>query len=112
MATYDSYLKQVYPEPPITAYKRQQNIKDKVIRAKLPPNNCIHQKRKLKGMKKCNKPCHACPFIKEGKEIKTDNYKWTINSLANCRSHNIIYVINCEKENSHKKYIGETERKL
>ena len=32
----DPYLAQVFPQPPLIAYKRPANIKDKMIRAKVP----------------------------------------------------------------------------
>ena len=32
----DPYLEEVFPLPPLVAYKRQPNIKVKVIRAKIP----------------------------------------------------------------------------
>ena len=33
----DPYLKQVFSEPPLIAYKRPKNIKELIIRAKVPP---------------------------------------------------------------------------
>ena len=65
-------------------------------------------------MKKCNKPCLACPYIKEGKVIKSENGKWTsyINKSVNCNTYNLVYMIECKKENCKKRYIGETERTL
>ena len=35
--TKDPYLKQVFQEPPLIAYKRPKNIKDLIIKAKIPP---------------------------------------------------------------------------
>ena len=37
----------------VTAYKRQPNIRNYLIRAKLPKN--LKKKRVIKGMKKCGK---------------------------------------------------------
>ena len=42
MVSFDPYLAKVFPEPPLTAYKRQKNIRDYLIRSKYPP-----QKSKL-----------------------------------------------------------------
>ena len=39
MGLFDPYLKQVFPEPPIIAYKRPKNKIEYLIRAKLPPPN-------------------------------------------------------------------------
>ena len=34
MVTQDNYLKKVFTEPPLVANKRQQNLKDKVLKRK------------------------------------------------------------------------------
>ena len=49
----DPRLKEIFPKPPLVAYKRPPNIKDKLIRAKVPKQNCPKPKRNLPGMKKC-----------------------------------------------------------
>jgi hypothetical protein len=64
----DSYLKSVFPEPPLVAFRRQKNISDFLIRARLPPKQGPHPKRTLNGMKKCNKQCLICPFVKVSKQ--------------------------------------------
>ena len=63
--TQDSYLREVFKEPPITAYKRNQNIRGHLIRAKVARDQ--RNKRHIKGMKKCGQNCPSCPYIKEGK---------------------------------------------
>ena len=89
------------------AYKRQQNLKDKIIRAKVADK--IRNKRNLVGMKKCNK-CVACYYIKEGKSINTEKVKWKIIKRVDCETKNIIYLLECDKNNCQQKYVGETER--
>ena len=113
MATQDPYLEEVFPQPPLTAYKRQKNISDYIIRAKVPPNNIIRPRRMLFGMRKCNKPyCPACPYIEECKSVKANHFNWNISDNVNCESYNIVYIIHCTKENCQQKYIGESYRKL
>ena len=76
-------------------------------------NKC--PKRKLKGMTKCNETyCRVCPFIKEGKSISINKQeKQNINKTVNCSSKNVIYLIECGKENcKENRYIGETSRPL
>ena len=107
MVTQDNYLKNVFPSPPLIAYKRQQNIKDKIIRAKVA--NKTRETRNLIGMKKCNK-CVACFYIKEGETISTKNGIWKINKRVDCSTKNVIYLLECEKNNCEEKYVGETER--
>ena len=112
MICQDQHLKEVFKCPPITAFKRQKNLKDKIIRAKVadPPN--LRPKRQTNGMKRCGKMCSACPYIKEGKDIDKfkGTEKWKINKPVNCETRNIVYLIECLKCN--KRYIGESKRAL
>ena len=112
MVSQDPYLREVFPHPPLMAFKRQKNIKDILIRAKISKNISVRPKRTQKGMKKCLKMCAACPFIKEGREIKGHNFNWKINKNVDCNTSNVVYIIQCIKENCNQKYIGETERQL
>ena len=117
MTSLDPYLKQVFPEPPLLAYKRQKNIRDYLIRAKLPPKQ-TRPIRHIKGMTKCKRNCVICPYILEGREISGGEFKWVINSHVSCNSYNICYMLLCMKDNCKMKnkiqqrYIGETERTL
>ena len=111
MVKMDPYMAEVFEDPPLVAYKRQKNIRDYTIRAKVPAPN-FKEKRIIKGMKKCNKPCGACPYIKEGKTIKSNNFEWTIPQSVNCETYNVIYLIECDKNNCNEKYIGQTHRPL
>ena len=63
-------------------------------------------------MKKCGKSCNACPYIKEGKLIKSDKFTWTISQNVNCESRNIIYMIECQKDNCKLRYVGESGKQL
>ena len=64
--TQDPLMKEIFPEPPLIAYKRQRNIGDKIIRAKVTPN-IPYPKRNITGMKKCQKQCHVFLYIQERK---------------------------------------------
>ena len=85
------------------------------MEAKVPPKSKVYPQRNLKGMTKCNKIyCRTCPFIKEGKKIEINKKEnWYINKAVNCNSNNIVYLIECTKENcTNSRYIGETKRNL
>ena len=71
MTSYDPYLKEVYPEPPLIAYKRQKNMRETLVRARVAPARHI---RLINGMTKCNK-CLACSHIKEGTTMDGKTYK-------------------------------------
>ena len=112
MSRLDPYLSKVYPDPPLMAYKRPQNIRDKLIRAKLAKPSARPQRFKP-GMKKCGKSlCGSCPYIIEGSEIKHKNGTWKIVKEVNCETSNCIYLIECQKDNCRKQYIGETKREI
>ena len=72
MVLQDKYLETVFPEPPLVAFKRQKNIRETLIRAKLAPPN-TREKRNLNGMKKCGK-CIICSHVIEGNTIKNNNF--------------------------------------
>ena len=58
----DPYLAQVFPQPPLVAYKRPANIKDKIVRAKVPDPTPTRPKRVVNGMNKCHK-CPICSYM-------------------------------------------------
>ena len=111
MITLDPYLKEVFPKPPLLAFKRQRNIGDIIIKSQIPKQKPQRQKRKSNGMKKCHR-CPLCPFIKEEKVITQNNTRWKLNTQINCQSENVVYMIICKKENCNLKYIGESERSI
>ena len=73
MTLTSPYMKEVFPEPPLIAYKWQKNIRDFIIRAKIPPKVKRSQRRQ-NGMKKCTRICVICPDIKEGKVVTSKNF--------------------------------------
>ena len=106
--TKDPRMKEIFP---LVAYKRPTNIRDKLIRSKVPPLMSSRPRRVNPRMKKCLK-CGVCPYIKEGKSVQATStgYKVDINSSVDCSSQNIIYLLGCKK--CPQQYIGETERML
>ena len=55
MVSQDPYLSEVFTQPPLTAYRRQRNIRDNLIRAKVPINPTLYPQRKQKVVRKCGK---------------------------------------------------------
>ena len=62
MTSQDAHLAEVFPLPPLVAYKRQRNIRDRLIRAQVPKVIQRYLKRQKSGMKKYQKYCQICPF--------------------------------------------------
>ena len=110
MIHHNQHMKNVFPEPPLVANKKNKNIKDYLVRAKLPKSESNRPKRVITGMKKCGKSCQICPFINETKILKGNNFDWKIGKQLTCETKNIVYLIECEK--CEKRYIGESERSL
>ena len=82
MSGQDPYLQEVFPEPPLVAYKRQTNIRDKVIKTRIPISN-PREHRGLPGMKRCGK-CIFCPYVIEGNKVETRIMSWNMIKQFNC----------------------------
>ena len=96
----EPYLSECIPEPPLTAYKRPKNIREYLIRAKVPLKPDSRLQRLLKGMQKYKDQCTACPYILEGKNTTIINTSTRqINRKLTCNSYNIIYILVCKKDN-------------
>ena len=113
--TKDPYLKKVFPAPPMVAFRRAKNLRDKLIKAKLPPTPQKRERRFVPGMKPCNeKLCETCPFVKECKQFKGpfNSTMVQLNSTLCCTSTNVVYCLQCTKDNCKQIYVGQTERQL
>ena len=110
MVSQDQYLQQVFPSAPIVAYKRQKNIREVVIKAKVPP--LYSRPRRIQnGYKKCIAPsCLTCPYSIPGKLVKATatNYSVEVNCSVSCDTKNVIYLITCK--HCRKQYVGESHR--
>ena len=95
----------------IPFYKRPKNIKEHIIRAKVPALLPPRPKRIIPGMSKC-KGCPICPYIKPGKRVRATATTFTadIEQQVNCQTRNIVYCIQCKK--CCIQYIGESQRTL
>ena len=111
MIATDPSLKEIFPKPPMVAYKRPPTIGDKLIRSKVPKLMNRRSQRQIKGMKKCLN-CVNCPYVIEGKVVKSFASKAVvpINVAASCEKNNVVYCISCKKCNI--QYIGKTEREI
>ena len=110
MVHQNEYLKTVFPEPPLVSYKRQKNMRESLVRAKVAPER---QPRILRGMKKYGK-CLARSYVKEGKIVLGKSYNckkfiWKIGRPVSCDSKNVIYMLQCDKDYCKEQYIGMTK---
>ena len=107
MVQEDKRLLKVFPQPPMICYTRPKNIKDRLIRAKLPPIRTRMVTREQEdGFKRCNKSgCKLCSFCGEGTQnglVKSvqvshtgEDYK--IRGRISCSTKNILYLLTCSK---------------
>ena len=68
-----------FQKPLLTADRRQRNLRDILVKAKVPPAPNIYPQREGKGMTKCGKDCTIFPYVMTGSEIKiTNKVNWHI----------------------------------
>ena len=110
MVQNDPHLKEVFPAPPLVAYRKPKTIGNFLIRSKLPKVT-TRPKRQLFSMKKCLN-CPICPFVVESRVVKSTatNFSVQLNAAVTCQTRNIIYCITCTK--CKEQYIGQSERSL
>ena len=56
--------------------------------------------------------CIICSHVIEGNTIKNNNFTWKINKKVSCKDSNIIYLIECQKDNCKKRYVGFSTRQF
>ena len=95
----DPFMKKIFPEPPLTGYRRSESLRDKLIKAKIQstPNR---PQRAIPEAKKCTRAnCLTCPYLITGNEVKctATAKKFAVNTSVTCNASNIIYCITCDK---------------
>ena len=108
----DPVLREIFPLPPLIAYRRQKNVREFVIRAKVPPPP-TRERRVLPGMKRCGK-CVNCPYVQTGRTVSAThtNFSIDINAPVTCQTSNVIYCITCLHPKCRLQYLGKTDGKL
>lgn len=97
-----SKMKALFPEPPLISFRRPKNLKDILVRAKLPTSE-------TQQFKTCNdRRCQLCKYSVTTSTFQStatgDTYR--IFSNLSCKSVNVIYLITCSI--CQEQYIGET----
>ena len=106
-------MKDIFPKPPMVAYRQPANLRKMLIHAKLPAiKNTTKPQRKPTGTKTCNKFCKTCPYITNTNDFRSNSTQqhFKNNALYTCRTAGVIYLINCKKCGM--QYVGETGREL
>jgi peptide-methionine (R)-S-oxide reductase len=107
----DPKAKEMFPQPPMIAFKQPPNLKSKLCQARLPKQR-LHQKRHLPGTRPCNKPCGICPYILQSKEFISTHTKekFNITGTYTCSTRGVIYLTSSSK--CLQQYVGQTGRRL
>jgi hypothetical protein len=109
--TRDQKAKEMFPLPPMIAFKQPPNLKSKICQARLPTSK-HRQHRQLTGTKPCNKPCGVCPYILKSSEFISTHTKekFKMTGKFTCSTKGVIYLTTCSK--CLHQYVGQTGRRL
>ena len=81
--------KEAFKEQPLVIFRRAPNLKDNLVRAKLPRS----QTEGVRGCFKCDKVhCQVCSFMSEGSSFKCNvsGREYSINSNSTCDSSGVL----------------------
>ena len=96
-------------KPPQIVYKRNQNLKDILVKSKYRETE-ENQDNQEQGVSKCkNRRCSWCKNIKEGKKFTSNSTKkeYNIRHKLTCNSPWVIYLAECR--NHPKQYTGKSQ---
>jgi hypothetical protein len=100
-------LATLFPSPPQVVYRRPQNLRDRLIHAKVNvPQQTYH------GSGPCGKPCHVCPLMRPVNRVKSSKSDFVFDIRGNytCSSKNVVYLLECGL--CRMQYIGETTQEF
>ena len=119
----DPTMKSCFPKPPMVCYQRVDNIREMLVKAKLPANHDRSSRRlqeNLNGFKPCREQnCPVCDQLKDKSKIirsitcSATGESVEIRSKLTCTTRNVIYCITCRRGGracpDNPQYIGETK---
>ena len=105
LLTDDDETADIFQSQPLMAYRRDQNIKDILVRTKLPSTTERSGTTPCKHLK-----CRTCTHINHSTTITNNNNSFHINANFTCLSSCLVYCISCKQCDMI--YIGETSRQF
>ena len=102
--------KELFPDKPMLAYRRNRNLRDNLVRANLLKPIQTEKDRKIRRNKCVTPNCKWCQELKVTTSIKctTTGRTYRGPENINCRVNNVVYISTCNQ--CEKQYIGETGR--
>ena len=105
--TNDDSTRVIFPQPPLKAYRRAQNLRDLLVHSDFPLDQPAQP-----GTFPCKRTiCRTCAHINQSTSIPSPGGHIKITGHFTCTSDNVIYCISCRKC-PETVYIGETGRRL
>ena len=114
--TRDPRYKRLFPEPPMVSFSRCKNLRDFLVRAKVPaPTRSTGRSRPgfhrcLRGGTFCTM-CATSPNNVSSHTSAATGETWPITAPVTCTSSNVLYRIRCTKCRTFVDYIGTTKRR-
>ena len=108
----DSDLKEIFPSPPLVAYKRDTNLGDHLVHSRLlssPGNDTTP------GTHPCGLPgCKLCGIVSSATFIRGPKGNFTVRRRFTCQSVDVVYAVICSlcSDATLMMYVGETYRSL
>ena len=102
----DPQTKEIFPQPPLVAYRRDRNVRDTFVHTadrsqpgpRVGTSPCTHNR------------CRTCDYISRDSTLQGPQCAITIKDAFNCQSSGLVYAISCRRCSA--VYIGETGRTL
>ena len=102
----DETTREVFPLPPLTSYRRDQNIRNILVHTSMKS-----QFGSPAGTYPCGTPrCRMCAHVSATTIIAGPRHNITVREHLTCKSSNVVYCISCRR--CLVLYIGETGRML
>ena len=97
MCQNDPHCASVYPKPPMIAYRRPKNLREHLIKSRVPVSRAVRPRRQQRGFRRCNK-CNNCPFATVGRTAKAFKTNTVVQLPGvDCTVQNCIYLVSCLK---------------
>jgi len=107
----DPYLKRVFGDGVQVSYRRHQNLRELLCRARLYPlSQNPRPKRELNGWMRCSKNCVTCIHSSGNRDkfrATATGKTFEIRQRITCTDINLIYVVECAKCLA--QYVGKTK---
>ena len=97
MIRNDPHCAAIFPKPPMIAFKRVKNLREHLIRSRVPVSRAVRPRRQRRGFRRCNK-CNNCPYASQGSTAKAFKTSTVVQLPgADCTVQNCLYLVSCLK---------------